>query len=42
MMDFPIYECKEVLSQEQMVAVIGAAPEKTFLTEIYSYMTMKG
>jgi phenazine biosynthesis protein PhzF family protein len=31
MMDFPIYECKEVPVTEQMVAVMGAALEKTFL-----------
>lgn len=31
MMDFPAYQCKEVPVTEQMVAVMGAAPEKAFL-----------
>lgn len=31
MMDFPAYQCNEVPVTEQMVAVMGAAPEKAFL-----------
>lgn len=31
MMDFPAYQCKEVPVTEQMVAVMGAAPERAFL-----------
>ena len=31
MMDFPAYQCKEVPVTEQMVAVMGATPEKAFL-----------
>lgn len=31
MMDFPAYQCKEVPVTEQMIAVMGAAPEKAFL-----------
>ena len=31
MMDFPAYQCNEVPVTEQMVAVMGAAPERAFL-----------